>query len=228
MIRSQATSTAFRVRRRFPRRAGFAEIDLMIGLTLLSLVLGSIATATKSGTHLFQTGVVRSQIEVQAARAVGQIRQELYVSSLASIAGVAQAPFWDDHLDFEQPEDFSSDVGMLNEKPVRIELRYENGELDDGIDNDNDGLIDEGMVVLVRDAGGPDEQAVVLCRGVREYLEGETPNGLDDNGNGLIDERGLCFDLRGERLSVRLTLETHDRFGTVITRSIESAIWLRN
>jgi len=223
MIRSQATNRSRRV-----RRAGFMQIDLMIGLTLMAMILGAIATAGRSGTNLFQSGVVRSQLEVQTTRTVGKIRQQLFVSELASIAGVPQAPFWDDELAFDQPDDFSGDVGMLSTKSTRIEFRYEDGELDDGIDNDSDGLIDEGVVVLIRDAGGPEEQAVVLCRDVREYLEGEIQNGLDDNGNGLIDEKGLSFDITGENLVVRLTLEKRDRLGNVITRTLVSSIWLRN
>ncbi len=210
------------------RRAGTTQVDLMIGLTLLGLMLGSIATASKSGTHLFQSGVVRSQLEAQSTRTIGKIRQELFVSSMDSIAGIAQAPFWDDEITFDQPEDFSSGVGMLSERAVKFELRYEDGELDDGIDNDSDGLIDEGVVVMIRDAGGPDEQEVVICRNVREYLEGELPNGADDNGNGLIDEQGLCFDITGQTLTVRLTLENVDRLGNPITRTLQTSIWLRN
>ena len=210
------------------RRAGTSLIDLMIGLSLLALMLGSLATASRSGTHLFQSGVVRSQLEVQSLRTLNKIRQELFVSELASIAGIAQAPFWDDQLEFDQPDDFSSEAGMLSKQAVRFELRYEDGELDDGIDNDSDGLIDECVVVLIRDAGGAGEQEVVLCRNVSEYLEGELPNGADDNGNGLIDEKGLCFDITGQVLTLRLTLADRDRIGNVITRTLVTSIWLRN
>lgn len=210
------------------RRAGTTQIDLMIGLTLLSMILGSIATASSSGTNLFQSGMVRSQLEVQSTRTMGKIRQELFVSEMASIAAIAQAPFWDDEIEFDQPGDFSSDVGMLNKRAVRIEFQYEDGELDDGIDNDSDGLIDEGIVLMTRDVGGPEEQEVVLCRDVREYLEGEIANGADDNGNGLIDEKGLCFDITGQNLAIRLSLEDQDRLGNVVTRTLVTSIWLRN
>jgi hypothetical protein len=210
------------------RRAGFMQIDLMIGLTLLSMILGALATASRSGTSLFQSGMVRSQLEIQTTRTLGKIRRQMFVSELASIAGVPQAPFWDDELVFDQPDDFSSDVGMLGTKSTRIEFGYEDGELDDGIDNDSDGMIDEGVVILTRDVGGPEEQAVVLCRDVRELLEGEIQNGLDDNGNGLIDEKGLSFDINGQNLTVRLTLEGRDRIGNVITRTLVTSIWLRN
>lgn len=222
-MRSQLITLAHRRKKR-----GTTLIDMMIGMTLLAIVLGSIATAGNSGTSLFQSGVVRSQLEVQATRTMNKLRQQLLVSEIESIAGIAQAPFWDNQVVFDQPEGFSSDVGMLGTRSTRIEFRYEDGELDDGIDNDSDGKIDEGVVVMTRDFGGPEEQEVVLCRDVREYLEGELPNGLDDNGNGLIDERGLCFDHSGENLFVRLSLEGRDRLGNVITRTLVTSVWLRN
>ena len=64
---------------------------------------------------------------------------------------------------------------------------------------------------------------------MRENLEGEIGNNLiDDNGNGLVDEAGLCFDLDGERLNIRLTLERRMGDGTLITHTAQRTIALRN
>ena len=117
---------------------------------------------------------------------------------------------------------------MVSWEQNRLELRYEDDEVDDGIDNDGDGVVDEGVLVLIQDWMGPTEQEVVLCHGVREFLEGETPNMLDDNGNGLIDERGFSVDLDGENLTFRLSLERVDASGNTVIRTLESSVWLRN
>jgi hypothetical protein len=67
-----------------------------------------------------------------------------------------------------------------------------------------------------------------LVNWVRELLEGELPNGLDDNGNGLIDESGLSFEIDGDTITIRLTLERFDAEGTLITRTVETAVTLKN
>ena len=91
-----------------------------------------------------------------------------------------------------------------------------------------DELIDECEAVLVMDENGPDEQTIVLAHEIREFLEGETQNGLDDNGNGLVDERGLCFERTGDDLALRLTLESRDREGRLVTRTLETSVYPRN
>jgi hypothetical protein len=88
-----------------------------------------------------------------------------------------------------------------------VRFDYEEGELDDGADNNGNGLVDEGCLFWTRDVGEPSEKTHVIARGVREYLEGEEPNLDDDNGNGLEDERGFCLERVGEALVIRLTLE---------------------
>ena len=92
----------------------------------------------------------------------------------------------------------ASRLGPWLTQGQRFEFVYDPDEVDDGQDNNGNGLIDEGRIVWTRNVGAPDERSVVLCHQVREYLEGEVPNGLDDNGNGLVDEKGLSFERNGE------------------------------
>ena len=89
-------------------------------------------------------------------------------------------------------------------------------------------LIDEGVVVWTENEGVPGERRVIVCRGVRELLEGEIANGLDDNGNGLIDEPGFCVQVTGEVVTLRLTLDALDSDNRVLTKTVESSIWIRN
>ena len=110
----------------------------------------------------------------------------------------------------------------------RIAFAYDPGEVDDGLDNDGDGLADEGQLVLTLDVGLATEQSVVLTSYVRELLEGELPNGNDDNGNGLLDEGGVSFELVGQTLMMRLTLEKRDTDNNLLTRTVETGIRLRN
>ena len=111
---------------------------------------------------------------------------------------------------------------------TQIVLEYDPNELDDGIDNDGDGLVDEGQVVWIENPGVPGERRVVLCRGVPEDLEGEIQNLLDDNGNGLIDERGFSLDVQGQVLTMRLTLQALDPAGRLLTKTVQSSVRIRN
>ena len=210
------------------RSGGYSLIELLIALVLLSVIVGAIALIGGTGTRLFKTSATRGALEADARRALGRMQQELLSSDYSSLDTFPAAPLWDDRLVFDQPEEYSSRTGAIQWSSTVIEFRYEDGETDDGIDNDGDGLVDEGMAVLIKAWNDPKERTVVLCRGVREYLAGETPNGLDDNGNGLIDEQGLCFDLSQGNLTLRLSMERRDADHVLATRTFESSVWLRN
>jgi hypothetical protein len=150
------------------------------------------------------------------------------VADLDSLAGFPASPGHDRTVTYDVIEDVSPADGSITWETRRLQHQYDPDDANDGLDNDGDGLIDEGRVVLIRDSGGADEQTVVLCSDVREYLEGESADGTDQNGNGLIDERGLCFELAAGRLTIRLTLEVLDAEGRHATRTVETTVHLRN
>ena len=111
---------------------------------------------------------------------------------------------------------------------MRIALELERVELDNGLDDNGNGLVDERMVVRIEDPGGPDERRKVICHDVSEYLAGEIPNGLDDNGNGLNDERGLSFVVLGDVLTIRLTLEAPGANENMLERTVQTSVRLLN
>jgi hypothetical protein len=111
---------------------------------------------------------------------------------------------------------------------AQILSELDEGELDDGADNDGDGLVDEGRVVLIEDQGGAAERRVVLTNGVAELQDGEEANNADDNGNGLVDETGLSFSATGETVFVRLTCQRRTDDGRLLVQAAETAVRLRN
>lgn len=223
-MRSQ---TEDRGSRRAARTRGLTLVELMIAMTTLAVVLGAVALAASSGNNAFQTGHAVSTLETQAQRTVDRVIEELREAGRLGLVPDPQPPFGSATLDFQCNAGWGG-AAVVWDDLTRIAFELMPGENDDGIDNNRNGLVDEGCVAWRRDPGLPDEQRVVFCSYVREYLEGELPNGLDDNGNGLIDERGLCFEANGDTVIVRLTLERMDAEGQLITRTVESAITLRN
>ena len=154
--------------------------------------------------------------------------RELRISSLGSLAGFPVTPLWDQGITYDVIDDVSPVDGSITWQTIRIEFQYDPAEIDDGIDNDGDGLVDEGRAVLLRNWNTAAEKRTVLCNDVREYLEGETPDGNEENGNDLTDERGLCFELDGDRLTIRLTLEKTDHEGRLATVTVETTVHFRN
>jgi len=111
---------------------------------------------------------------------------------------------------------------------MSLQLLYANGELDDGIDNNGDGLADERQLVLTRNIGAGSQVSTTLCSNISEFLEGEFVGGGDENGNGLVDEAGFDIERNGDVLTIRLSVEGQNSRGETMVRTVETAVRLRN
>ncbi len=211
-----------------PARTGSTLFELLVVLVLMTTTVGSLLALGERGARLFETGVTRSELEGRARRAADALAREFASASSSSIEALPESPLWQEQIDFTQAAAIRPGDGRITWSTDRLEFRYEAPETGNGLDDDGDGLVDEGLLALVQDRGGADERTVVLVHGVREYLEGELPNGLDDNGNGLVDERGVAFERVGGDLRLHLTLEAIDRDGRLVTRTMETTTWSRN
>ena len=218
-----------RTRRR--NRRGFSLIEIAISLAILAVILGSLGLVMQRGMGLFRTRSATSDIETRAARGLDRMVRELRAAASATVTDVTTplgAPkFWAASLDYCPAVDWKDDALELG-PARRLELVLAPGELKNGLDDNGDGLADEGQVLLVLDPGGPLEESTVLATRVRAELGGELPNGLDDNGNGLVDEAGLCFDQEQGLLTIRLSVEGIGPSGEPIVRTFEDALVLRN
>ena len=215
--------------RRLSSSSGATLVEVIVAMTIFTLVLGMVGLATLSGQEAYKTGMNLTQLENQARRTVDRIANELLEAGAQWIAPQPLPPLGGDTVNYRRNEGFAGGniVWSTNRS---IQFQYAQGELDDGIDNNGNGLVDEGVVVLIRDVGGANQQTVTLTRWVAELLEGELPNGADDNGNGLRDEEGLSFeyDAVEQRLTVRLTLQRPDVEGRIATSTVQTSVRVRN
>lgn len=200
---------------------GLALIEVLVVGVIALVVLGSMALASSANMRAFEHGSVKSDLQARAGRTLERILRALHEADRDSLAALPMAPVPLSAVTYDEPQSVSLVDGAVAVMPVRIQLEYEPGEANDGLDNDGDGLRDEGQVVLIRDFGQPAEIRAVLCTGVGELLEGELANGADDNANGLIDERGLCLTWDGTRVQVRMTLERLDGQGRRISHTLQ-------
>jgi len=210
------------------RRAGLTLIELLIGVVILSLLLGTMGVAVSSSQGAYAQDLVSSHVDALARRAVDHLADELIVADRSSVVLAPVAPFGASSVTYERGQGYGG--GLVTSPTRRLQLVLMPNEIDDGIDNDGNGLIDECRLVFTPDVVGAPGLLVSRVNYVRELLEGELPNGLDDNGNGVADEGGLfmTFDPVSGMFTAQLTLERIGGDGRLITRTLETAVRVRN
>lgn len=208
------------------RRAGLTLVEVAVVTVLLVVVLSSIAIVGRASDRAYRTGSIASHLESQVAVAMDRVAKELEIAGIDTIIpdpGAAGTSA----IQFVQATGIQG--GVVVWSPLRrIELELEAGEIDDGVDNNGNELVDERALVLTEDPGGPAERRRVLTRWVAELAEGEVANGVDDNGNGLFDEPGFVIERIGRTFVVRLTLARRTADGTLLMRSARTSTRPRN
>lgn len=213
------------------RRQGSTIVELLMALLILIGLFGAIGLAVNTGTNAYEQGVADASVENQARRMVERIAAEFMDADAAPgmIILAPGLPFGASSINYRRPTGWAA--GALTWGPERqIRTVLAAGEVDDGVDNNRNGLVDELQLQLRPDVVGAPGQTVGWGSYVREYLEGEVPNVADDNGNGIDDEGGLCmtFDATTNILTIRLTLERFSPNGGLTTRTVQTSVQVRN
>ena len=209
------------------RNTGTTLLELTLATGLLTIIVTGGYVLLGTGVDTYDMGSTQAEVERNTDRALEMTAAELSMAGRAVIHPQPLPPSSTDSLSFQRCVGFTEGAIAWGPTTV-IEFRHEPDDPDDGVDNNGNGLIDEGMIVRVENAGTSDERVVVIARGVREYLEGEIPNDKDDNGNGLIDEAGLSFDVIGEVWTIRITLERLDAKKRSVMHTAQTSIKTRN
>lgn len=215
------------MRRTVSTRGGFSLVELLIASSLAALIAVSATMAGAQSYDAYRAATRSTTVEAKLRHAVQRVAQELLLTG----TDVIFPPNIDDEFGTSDLV-FQQAVGVVNGAIVwgptkRLVLEYELGEVDDGVDNNGNGLVDECRLVLVRNDGVLGETRTVLCHSVREFLEGEEEDGDDDNANGITDEAGFNVHRAGDILTVRLTIEELGPQGPV-TRTLGTSVLLRN
>jgi len=212
------------------RKAGFSLVEITLGIAVMGMVLGALAQIGVTTSGAFKTSASQLDMEIRARQSITRVLQEL--------TGVIADTMEDD--DPVNPAGasrfrFRTAVGRdANGDPIpgefqRLEWQRDPAENDNGVDDDGDGLIDEGRLLLTRDAELGNATPVIICRNVAEFVQGEVPNGVDDNGNDITDEPGFVVRREGALLSIWLTVEEIEpQTGQLIQRTTQTAVRLRN
>ncbi len=177
---------------------GYTLLEMSIVLIVLASVVGAMVTIGLSSDRTYQTGTTAAHLEAQTEIAVERIVADLRIARLSSLTPDPAPGSGVSSIEYVQPVGITNGVvqyGSLR----RLAFEYAPGEINDGRDNNGNGLVDEGRVVLTEDVGGAGERRHVITPWVRQLAAGEVADGRDDNGNGLVDEPGFLVERLGRR-----------------------------
>lgn len=207
---------------------GATLLGLIVGSTLFLILLGGAWEVFRTTSSSSSSSLKLNQLNQDSQRAMDRIVSQLMPAGSSTINPDPAPPIGVQGLRFRHTAGIVA--GVVQWQPEKsIEFRQAANDPDDGVDNDGDGLIDEGEIVLVTNVGLLNERTDILATGVLEYLKGELPNAADDNGNGLIDERGLTFVRRDGALLVTFSLGARSPSGPgIVARTLTSTISFRN
>ena len=208
-----------------PSQAGISLLEVLISTSLLVLVVGAAYSVLTGSSRTAGTGIAIANTSELARSVLERAARELMSASISSFDPVD--PEAADALEFQLVD------AVVDGSPVLGELRAlrlvePESDPGDGIDNDDDGLVDEMQLVYLRDVGGPNEASVVWADGIPRLAPGELANGSDDNGDGLVDESGFSMTLSGRTLRLRIALERRAASGENYVREIETSVTIRN
>jgi prepilin-type N-terminal cleavage/methylation domain-containing protein len=208
------------------RERGFTALEVAISVAILASFLGALFGVIGGAQDLENRAVIEADLAIRGRIALERIARELRAASLATVSAAAP-PLGASALTYQCATGWSGGAAVLGPQ-AKIEWRLAPGEVDDGVDNNGNGLVDEGQVIVTEGYGTAQAVASVLCDGVARLAAGEVANGVDDNGDGLIDEHGLSFQLTGRVLTIQLTLERLDVKGSLVQRSFTTSVLIQN
>ena len=209
--------------------SGFSVIELVLAVAMLAALIGAVSSFQGRSRDQSQAWLAREKTESSARRALDRIAGELTGVGLTMLDPDPIGNLGASTLTYSRPESVSIAGVIVWANPSILTLELEPGEVDDGDDDDGDGLVDERRLVLTRDVGTPQQTSVVICTAIGELLQDEVADGvLDDNGNGLVDEEGFNVQRTGDLLTIRLTTQASGGPGQVIQATAETCVVLRN
>jgi prepilin-type N-terminal cleavage/methylation domain-containing protein len=207
--------------------SGLTLLEVAVCAAILGIIVMLAYPTLTTGMTAYGNEAASSDLERQARLVVDEIAESLSLAGRDSVSPDYEEPYSGNWVMFQKNEGYS--CGAIQWGPTQvIHHEYDLDDAPDGMDNNGNGVVDEGRILWWQDVCTPWDDNVVLTRNVREYLEGEIPNGQDDNGNGLIDERGLCITRSGNVWTIRLSLEKACGDGQTIIRTVETSVRPRN
>ncbi|MFN0249129.1 MAG: type II secretion system protein [Kofleriaceae bacterium] len=209
------------------RRAGFTLVEVSLSIVILGSILGTIAMVQGRGESAAKVSTAQTEANLKAARLLDRLVRDLQPFGGDGATPSQSTNLGTDTLTYQLSTGVVGGVVQWG-TPRRLDLQLDAGELDNGVDDDGDGLVDERALLLTIDVGTADQRTTILSDEIVELYPGETANVLDDNGNGVTDERGFNLHRTGNLLAVRVAVAVPGPDGSVVTAALETSFRVRN
>jgi prepilin-type N-terminal cleavage/methylation domain-containing protein len=190
------------------RQSGFSLIEVMIVTTIFFVVLGAIFQVMSIGLYTYQSGDAMVAIQNQARRIVDKIANEIQAAGLSTISPTPPATGSEGThtITFQCSTGYSGDSIQWGDVTT-IAFGYESGETDNGVDDDGDTLIDEGLIT-------------------RSVVSGEST--VTETLGMWVKENGLSFNLNRSLLIITIEMERKDIRGEILETSLTTSVQIKN
>lgn len=210
------------------RCSGFSLLELMISIGLIAIIATLSSLVSDTARNAFVTTSTSTKLEAQVKTTLDRVAIEFEMAVAGTLDPDLTGLFSDtSSISMQQVVDLDEGVIVLG-TVTTISFQRDPADAADGVDNDGDGLVDEGRLVMVRNDGEANSTSVTLCKNVGRFLEGEDDGNGDENGNGLVNEPGFLIQRDGNLITLQLTLEEADGSGQLTTRTSTTSVNLRN
>ena len=214
--------------RRNTSHSGFTLIELMVVLSIVTLMLSVVGMFQWRSQESYEQTSAQAHAQNACRIAATRALEELTGAAISRFVPDPTSALGTDNLTFQRPTGVDGFGAVTWSDQSRLALAMDTNEIDNGLDDDGDRLIDERRLVLTRGVNTATPQAVTLAHGVAEWFPGEVNNVVDDNGNGIVDEHGFSMRRIGDLLVLRLSIEVPHSDGQIARWTVETASRLRN
>lgn len=186
-----------------PRR-GFSLLEVVIASVILMMLTGTVIALLGAAMRTRGRAQLASQMSGRMRNIVHRLASE--VGDAQATSAVIEPGNPGATLRWCRVVGFTTTPGQqapILDTEIRLEFMYDAGEIDNGLDDNNDGRADEGL--LVRRQNG---ETHILCRDLREG--------------------GVAFTRTANAIEIALTLEALDEKGARVSLTQRSTINMRN
>jgi prepilin-type N-terminal cleavage/methylation domain-containing protein len=191
------------------RQAGFSLLEVMIVTVILIVVLTAVFQVISTGMNTYNTSSALTEIQGQARRVLDRVARELQPAGLATISPTPPATGTPGThtITFQQNVGYSGSAITWGDVTT-IAFAYMAGETNDGADNNNNGLVDEGVVrmTVTPTAGAP----------------------LVNDLGAWVKEDGLTFNLDGNLLTIRIEMQKYNLRNELLEATLETKVQIKN
>jgi prepilin-type N-terminal cleavage/methylation domain-containing protein len=210
------------------RRSGFSLLELTIVILILSCVMGSVALFQMANRNSVVESATVGDAQSRAHEALERVLRELDGASLTRLIPDPTGLLGTDSIVFQKSAGVDAAGNIIWSTQTQLALAMDDGETANGLDDNQNGLVDERKLTITYDFGLAGARTDTIAHCLPALAPGELANGADDDGNGVIDEKGFNLQRLGNLLTIRLAVQARAGSGDWATWSESSQLRLRN